>query len=149
MKLNVADRENLRKRVKILIPQIKKSEIVKHFEKEGIARTTIYNTINRIQNEESIKDKNKTGRTTSWTAARKRKLKRLVYNRKGVRQRSLGKKFGLDQSVISRKIAEMGIYNYKRGKTPKYTQKQRQNVENNCRKLANLFYRSSLCYNTR
>ena len=143
MKLNVADREILRKRVKILIPKMKKTEIVKHFEKEGIARTTIYNIINRMQNEESIKDKNKTGRPTSWTAARKRKLKRLVNNRKGVSQRGLGKKFGLDQSVISRKIAEMGISNYKREKTPKYTEKQRQNAENNCRKLANLFYRSS------
>ena len=142
MKLNVADRENLQKRVKILIPQMKKSEIVKHFEKEGIARRTIYNTINRMQNEESTKDK-KTSRPTSWTAARKRKLKRLVNNRKGVSQRGLGKKFGLDQSVISRKIAEMGISNYKREKTPKYTEKQRQNAENNCRKLANLFYRSS------
>ena len=96
-----------------------------------------------MQNEESIKDKNKTGRPTSWTAARKRKLKRLVNNRKGVSQRGLGKKFGLDQSVISRKIAEMGISNYKREKTPKYTEKQRQNAENNCKKLANLFYRSS------
>ena len=65
----------------ILIPKMKKTEIVKHFEKEGIARTTIYNTINRMQNEESIKDKNKTGRPTSCTAARKRKLKRLVNNR--------------------------------------------------------------------
>ena len=82
MKLNVADRENLRKRVKILIPQMKKAEIIRHFEKEGIAPTIIYNTINRMQNEESIKDKNKTGRPTSWTAARKRKLKRLVNNRK-------------------------------------------------------------------
>ena len=90
MKLNVADRENLQKRVKILIPQMKKSEIVKQFEKKGIARRTIYNTINRMQNEESIKDKNKTGRPTSWAAARKRKRKRLVNNRKGVSQRGLG-----------------------------------------------------------
>ena len=37
MRLNMADQENLLKRVKILIPQMKKSEIVKHFEKEGIA----------------------------------------------------------------------------------------------------------------
>ena len=40
MRLNAADREYLRKRVKNLIPQMKKSEIVKHFEKEGIARRT-------------------------------------------------------------------------------------------------------------
>ena len=72
MKLNVADTENIRKRFKILIPQMKKSEIVKNFEKEGIARTTIYNPINRMQNKESIKDKNKMGRPTSWIGARKR-----------------------------------------------------------------------------
>ena len=124
MKLNVADRENRRKRVKILSPQMKKSVIVRHFEKEGIARRTIYETISRMQNEESIKDKNKTGRPTSWTAARKRKLKRLVNYRKGVSQRGLGKKFELDQSVISRKIPGMGISNYKREKTPKYTEIQ-------------------------
>ena len=75
--------------------------------------------------------------------ARKRKLKRLANNRKGVSQRGLGKKFGLDQSVVNRKIAEMGISNYKREKKPKYTETQRQNAENNCKKLANLFYRSS------
>ena len=59
MRLNAADREYLRKRVKTLMPQMKKSEIVKHFEKEGIARQTIYNTINRMQNVWSIKDKEK------------------------------------------------------------------------------------------
>jgi hypothetical protein len=35
MRLNKAERESLRKRVKILIPQMKKSEILNHFEKEG------------------------------------------------------------------------------------------------------------------
>ena len=107
---------------------MKKFEIVRHFGKEGIARRTVYNTINRMQNEESIKDKNKTGRPTSWTAARKRKLKRLVNNRKGVSQRGLGKKFGLDQSVISRKIAEMGISNYKRGKKHQNTPRNRDKM---------------------
>ena len=35
MRLNKTERESLRKRVKILIPQMKKSEIVNQFEKEG------------------------------------------------------------------------------------------------------------------
>jgi hypothetical protein len=35
MRLNKTERESLRKRVNILIPQMKKSEIVNHFEKEG------------------------------------------------------------------------------------------------------------------
>ena len=83
MRLNKTERESLRKRVKILIPQMKKSEIVNHFQKEGYPQRTIYNTINRLHSGESIKDKKKTGRPTSWTTTRKNKLKRLTNNRKG------------------------------------------------------------------
>ena len=49
MRLNKTERESLRKRVKILIPQMKKSEILNHFQKEGYPQRTIYNTINRLQ----------------------------------------------------------------------------------------------------
>jgi len=35
MRLNKTERESLRKRVEIMIPQMKKSEIVNHFQKEG------------------------------------------------------------------------------------------------------------------
>jgi hypothetical protein len=41
---------------------MEKSEIVNHFQKEGYPRRTIYNTINRFQNEESFEDNKKTGR---------------------------------------------------------------------------------------
>jgi hypothetical protein len=82
MSLNKTEREHLRKRVKIVIPQMKKSEIVNHFQKEGYPQRTIYNTINRFQNEESIEDKIKTVRPTSWTSTRKNQLKRLTNNRK-------------------------------------------------------------------
>ena len=82
MRLNMTERESLRKRVEIVIPQMKKSEIVNHFQKEGYPRRTIYNTINRFHNEESIQDKIKTGRPTSWTSTRTNQLKRLTNNRK-------------------------------------------------------------------
>jgi hypothetical protein len=82
MSLNKTEREALRKMVKILIPQMEKSEILNHFQKEGYPRRTIYNTINRFQNEESIEDKIKTVRPTSWTSTRKNQLKRLTNNRK-------------------------------------------------------------------
>ena len=48
MRLNKTDREEFRKRVNILIPQMNKSEIVNHFQKEGYPRRTIYETINRM-----------------------------------------------------------------------------------------------------
>jgi hypothetical protein len=78
MRLNKTERESLRKRVKILIPQMKKSEIVNHFQKEGYPRRTIYNIINRFHNGESIKDKKQTGRPTSWTTTRKNKNRQTV-----------------------------------------------------------------------
>ena len=82
MRLNKTERESLRKRVEVVIPQMKKSEILNHFQKEGYPQRTIYNTINRLQNEESIEDKIKTVRPTSWTSTRKNQLKRLTNNRK-------------------------------------------------------------------
>ena len=49
MRLYKTDREEFQRRVKILIPQIEKSEIVNHFKIEGYPKQTIYDTINRMQ----------------------------------------------------------------------------------------------------
>ena len=43
-----------------MIPQMEKSEIVKHFIMEGFARKTIYNTLKRLESDEDIKSKKKT-----------------------------------------------------------------------------------------
>ena len=84
MRLNKTDREEYRRRVKILIPQMEKSEIVNYFKKENYPRLTIYDTINRMQLGRTINDKNKNGGLTSWIPARKNQLKRLTNYRKGV-----------------------------------------------------------------
>ena len=52
MRLNKTERECLRKRVEKVIPQMKKSDIVNHFQKEGYPRRTIYNIINRFHSGE-------------------------------------------------------------------------------------------------
>ena len=124
---------------------MKISEIVNHFQKEGYPQRTIYNTINRLHNGESIKDKKQTGRPTSWTSTRKNQLKRLTNNRKGVSQRRLGCKFGVSQMTICRQLSKMNISCFKREKTPKYTEKQAEKAKNLCKKLAYLIYRSSCC----
>ena len=72
MRLNKTEREEFRRKVKILIPKKEKLEIVNHFQKEGYPRRTIYSNINRMQLVGTINDKKKTGRPTSWTPARKR-----------------------------------------------------------------------------
>ena len=48
MRLNKTEREEFRKRVKILILQMEKLKIVYHFKKEGYPRKTIYNNINQF-----------------------------------------------------------------------------------------------------
>ena len=48
MHLTTAEREVLRKNVKNLIPQMEKLDIVNLFKKKGYSKTTIYNTIDRM-----------------------------------------------------------------------------------------------------
>ena len=100
MLINLKEREAFRERVKKLRPQMKKTQIVKHFLKEGIARRTIYATIERLESEKPINDKKRTGRPTSWTPPKKFKLKRLTNNRKGVSHRILTRKFKVSQPLI-------------------------------------------------
>ena len=47
---------------KNMIPKLKKSEIVNRFKKEGYKERTIYNTIERMEDEGSLKDNLRTGR---------------------------------------------------------------------------------------
>ena len=65
MRVNLKEREAFRERVKKLLPQMKKTQIVKHFLKEAIARRTIYATIERLESEKPINDKKRTRRPTS------------------------------------------------------------------------------------
>ena len=62
MRITEAKREVLRKNVKNMIPQFKKSEIVNHFKKGGDKERIIYKTIERMGNEGSLKDNSRTGR---------------------------------------------------------------------------------------
>ena len=57
-----------------------------NFKKEGIARNTIYDNLKRLETGQSFSDKNPSGRPTSWIRGKKAKLKRLVNNRKRVRE---------------------------------------------------------------
>ena len=140
MRLTVADREAFRERVKKLIPQMKKSDIVKHFTKEGIARRTVYNAIDRLATNQPTKDKKRSGRPNIWTAANKTKLKRLSDHRTGVSQTRLGQKFGVHRSTIGRQLAKMKISYRKRQITPKYSANQQQRAEELSGKLANNLY---------
>ena len=143
MRLTVRDRENLRQQVQNFIVKNgnpEKSMIVNHFSKEGFARSTIYNAINKLATSEPIKERKRTGRPSSWTASRVKSLKRLAVNRKSASTRKLASKFQVDQSTICRKLSKLNIRYYKRQKTPKYTTEQQGRAQKLSRKLVNHLY---------
>jgi IS30 family transposase len=88
----------------------------------------VYNAINRRENGQSILEDTRPGQPSSWTLSMKVKLKRLVNNRKGVSQRKLGKQLNKHHTTIGRQIQKLGIDDYAREKTPKYTEEQSRNV---------------------
>ena len=106
MRITEAEREVLRKNVKNInmIPQFKKSEIVNHFKKEGYKERTIYNTIEGMEEEESLKDNLRTGRPPVLDTHQRKRLKRLVNNRTEVSQRRLGQTFHVNQITIGRAL---------------------------------------------
>ena len=116
--------------------------MVDHFVREGIARRTVYNALNRRKNGQSILEVTRSGRPSSWTSSMKVKLKRLVNHRKGVSQRKLGNKFNKHHMTIGRQIKKLGIEDYAREKTPKYTEEQAVKAKKRSRKLVNLLYQS-------
>ena len=75
-----------------MIPQFKKPEIVNHFKKERYKERTIYNTIERMEDEGSLKDNLRTGRPLVLDTHQRKRLKRLVNNQTGVSQRRIGQK---------------------------------------------------------
>ena len=72
-------------------------------------------------------------------------LKRLTNNCKGVSQRCLGCKFDVSQMTICGQLSKMNISCFKRERTLKYTEKLSEKAKNQCKKLANLLYRSKCC----
>ena len=147
MRLNAAERESFRKRLKMFFvnkPNIKNKKIVNHFEKEGFARSTIYDNLKRLETVQSFSDRKHPGRPTFWTREKKAELTRLVNNRKGVSQRKMCIKFGVNQSTIGRQLKKINIKYRKREKTPKYTIEQQIKAKKRSRKLVNQLYNTKL-----
>jgi SOS response regulatory protein OraA/RecX len=141
MLLNKTEGESLWKRVKSVIPQMKKSEIVNHLQNEGYLRRAIYNNINRLHNEEWIEENKKTDSPTSLASTRKNQLKRLINNPKGVCQRRLGRTLSYSQVTICRQISKILIINVRKYlNTPRKGQKKQRICARNLPLIMLLLY---------
>ena len=123
MRLTVPEREALRKRVKNVLPQVKKSEIVNYFAKKIIPRKIIYNTINRFETDQLLKEKKKSRRPTTWTAYKKTISRDWSITALESENLRLAKKFGVHQSTIGSQLDRMAIPYRKRAKSIEYNPK--------------------------
>ena len=111
MMLSVKEREDLIKAVQkffVKNSHWKKVEIINHFLKEGYKESTLYNVLYKFQNESSIKDKKRTGRQSSWTPVKLKRLERLAKVKIGASQRKLRYTFLVNQRTIGRKLPQIG-----------------------------------------
>ncbi|CAF2061999.1 unnamed protein product, partial [Rotaria magnacalcarata] len=74
---------DLRQLIYDLLGQMNKCEVVKHLQKEEIARSTIYSIIKRCENGIPIQEKPGKGRPPTLNQKKQLKLRNLVENRIG------------------------------------------------------------------
>ena len=107
MALKKAESEMLAKRVVIFFKNENK-EVLKHtvndFKKENVPIRTIYNIITRYRKHNSTNYLPKTGRPKKISDQELKTLIRLIDNKMRVSQHRLGRRFGVNQSTISRNL---------------------------------------------
>ena len=114
---------------------MEKTDVVKHFQTEGVLRRTIYNIIKRYKSGLPCEDKPRQGRSAKSNKQQLQKLKNSAENYVGTSQRKLAKKFEVSRPCIQRILKKIGLKYYKRQRAPKYARKQLEQIPGKCRKL--------------
>lgn len=99
---------------------------VKHFQAEGISRSTVYHVLNR----RTTKRKAGSGRRAKLMPRRKLKiLMKMFLNRDDSSCRLAARKFNCSKSYISACLKQMKLSHYAKQKAPAYTPEQLQTVK--------------------
>ena len=126
---------DVRKRVYSVFVRMEKTDVVKHFQTEGVPRRTIYNIIKRYESGLSCEDKPRQDRPAKLNKQQLQKLKSSAKNHVGTNQRKLAKKFEVSRARIQRILKKIGLKYYKRQRAPKYARKQLEQIPGKCRKF--------------
>ncbi len=102
---------------------MKKKDVVKHFQIEGVPRSTIYDIIKRFEHDLPFENKPRKERPCKLNTKRQQNLKDSAENRVGISQRKLALKFKMLQSSIHRNVSKLCLKYYKRQRALKYNQK--------------------------
>lgn len=110
---------------------------VKHFQDEGVPRSTIYCVLERVADNRGPIRKKGSGRVAKkMNKTRITQLKEFFNNHHGISQRQAARKFGCTQSYICRTLEKKSdIRFYKKKKIPCRTDKQLERIKPLCRHL--------------
>ena len=122
-------------------PDRPKSFIVNHFFLMGVAKSTIYDVVKRVEEGKPMEHTGPGKAVTKMTEEKKRKVIRAVKNKVGVSQRLLARRFGCSRSLIQKVLKEADITYKRRQKAPKVTLKQAMVQKTRIRNLS----RGPLC----
>jgi transposase len=137
-KMTRSERESMQKRIVnfyLNIANKKKNVTVDHFLKEKIPRQTIYSIIKKYEKCGYVGDKPRSGGPKKLCRRQMTRLNDLVNHKTRVSLRQLASKFQVSYETIRTNLEEMNIKYYKKQRSPKYTDKQLQEVPIRARRL--------------
>lgn len=121
-----------------------KSFTVKHFQQMGVARSTIYNIIRRVENEETLERSAGSGRKARKMKERKRQqLEEVAIGKIGQSYRKLGRKFKISHEYVRKILKDRNVVLRKRKSAPKYSIKQLQTQKKLLRNLRESYLKPS------
>lgn len=143
-KKNISNQEALRKRVYEFYIQNKikgKLFTVHHFREEKIAKTTIYDIIQRAENDLGYERAQGSGRKAVKMPAKKvRQLKSMFNHRSGISQRQASRKFDIQQSYVHKLLKTKSNIRVKnKTKIPGRTNAQKASARTKCSRLCSKF----------
>lgn len=102
-----------------------KNFTVKHFLQEGVARSTIYSLLKKLEDtQELVRKPGSGGHNKKLTNAQRASICRWLSNKRGVSLRQEAKKYKVSEKTMRNVLNERGLKCRKRIKAPQYTPEQ-------------------------
>lgn len=138
--MKVAEQNYLRQRIYDMLGQHSKKEVLEHFRRENVARSTIYSVFKRYESGIESTGVKKSGRPKILSKNKTKKLKKAAVNQIGASNRKLGRKFGISKETVRQYLLKQGVKYHKIVTVPKYSEKQLNEIPKKCRLLRRSYF---------
>ena len=120
-----------------------KSQFVRSMSGVTLSRSGLYKLLSRIEKGDKLKRKPGSGRKCpKFSSNSEKRLCEVADGSVGISFRSLGKKFGISDKTVKKKLQNNGICMYQRRRIPKVTEKQKQVQKKRIRGLSRSLFKA-------